>query len=454
MLLSQDTREARVQGFLQEGGDSFPRGIPDILINRIKGDNMKTALLGRILFMKKLLLIGFTLVVSLLIADITLAGEVDKLVNKLVEKGILTRSEADELTLEMKQETEEQKETENDESKIPEWIERTKIAGDLRLRYQYEDREEESRERGRYRLRVGVDSQIIDTVKIGFGLATGSGDPRSTNQTFTNSSEKPTARFDYAFAQWHPIDWFKITGGKMHNPLWRPSDLLWDSDITPEGVAAQIPFDISKAVELFLNTGLFIIDEQSTTADPYLFVIQPGLSWNITDIVSLKLAAAYYGIENVQGASLDHSSETNTLSGGGLAFEYNSYGVSGQIAVKKLTGFLPYLGVYGEYINNPDPDDENEGYIGGIIFGHEKIGKLWDWQLGYSYRQLEQDAWLDIFPDSDFYGGATGVKGSEAIFNLGLAKNIWLGLDYYSTENIGEDSIQEDLFQADVNFKF
>lgn len=414
---------------------------------------MKTDVLGRILLLKKFRFIAVTLVVALASVDISSAGEMEKLVNKLVEKGILTRSEADDLALEMKQETE--KPAEKPKPEIPEWLDRTKFAGDLRLRYQYEDREEEdSRERGRYRVRAGVESQIVDTVKVGFGLATGSGDPRSTNQTFTNSSEKPTVRFDYAFARWQPADWLRITGGKMHNPLWRPSDLLWDSDITPEGVAVQFPFDLSKSIEFFLNSGFFVIDERSSTSDPYMYVVQPGVTWNVIDTVSLKFAAAYYGIEDVQGASLDHSSETNTLTGDGLAFEYNSYGVSGQLGVKKITGFLPYIGMYGEYIHNPDPDDENEGYIAGILLGHEKIGKLWDWQLGYSYRQLEKDAWLDIFPDSDFYGGATGAEGSEAIVNLGLARNIWLGLDYYHSENIEDGGISEDLFQADFNFKF
>ena len=416
---------------------------------------MKTDVPGSILLLRKLSSIAVMLVAALIFADISAAGEVEKLVDKLVEKGILTRSEAEELALETKQEAEKQKEAEKQGPKIPEWVAKTKLTGDLRLRYQYEDRDgEESRERGRYRLRAGLESQIVETVKTGFGLATGSGDPRSTNQTFTNSSEKPTVRFDYAFAQWHPIDWFKLTGGKMHNPVYRPADLLWDSDITPEGVAAQFPFEVSKAVELFLNTAFFILDERSSTSDPYMYVIQPGIDWDILDTVSLKLSAAYYGIEDVQGTSLDHSSETNTLSNGGLAFEYSSYGVSGQLAMKKIAGFLPYLGIYGEYIHNPDPDDDNEGYIGGILLGHDKIGNLWDWQLGYSYRRLERDAWLDILPDSDFYGGATGVKGSEAIVNLGLAKNIWLGLDYYHTENIGNGGIEEDLFQADLNLKF
>jgi hypothetical protein len=196
-----------------------------------------------------------------------------------------------------------------------------------------------------------VESQLLDTVKVGFGLATGSGDPRSTNQTFTNSFEKPTVRIDYAFAEWKPIDWFKISGGKLLNPLWRPSDLLWDSDITPEGVAALFPFKISKEVELFLNTGFFILDESSSGSDPNMYVLQPGITWKFMEEGHLKVAAAYYGFNSVEGSSLDYSSGTNTLSNGDLVYDYDSYALSGEIAFKKLADFS-LTSAFTEYVNN------------------------------------------------------------------------------------------------------
>ena len=390
---------------------------------------------------------------AVLVTSVSFAGEAH-LVDKLVEKGVLTRAEAEAILNESRQEAAKAK-AETKEPKIPEWVQNTKLKGDMRLRYQYEDREGgEQRERGRYRLRLSVESKIVDTVKVGFGLATGSGDPRSTNQTFTNSFEKPTVRIDYAFAEWHPTEWFRLTGGKMQNPVWRPSDLLWDSDITPEGVAAQFPYRASKEFELFLNSAFFVLDERGSGGDPTMFALQPGLSWNIADTANLKLAASYYGFAGLKGLALDHTSGTNTLSGGKLQSDYDSYGASAQLSFKKIADMLPYLAVYGEYIKNPDPDEENNGYIAGVLIGHKKIGKLWDWQLGYSYRDLKKDAWLDIFPDSDFHGGDTGVKGHEALFNLGLAKNIWLGLDYYHTENSKGTKEKENLAQVDFNFKF
>lgn len=74
--------------------------------------------------------------------------------------------------------------------------------------------------------------------------------------------------------------------------------------------------------------------------------------------------------------------------------------------------------------------------------------------LEYSYRRLEKDAWPDVFPDSDFHGGDTNVRGHEAIVNFALWKNIWLALDYYRSQRIVDLKQKENLFQFDFNVKF
>jgi hypothetical protein len=63
-------------------------------------------------------------------------------------------------------------------------------------------------------------------------------------------------------------------------------------------------------------------------------------------------------------------------------------------------------------------------------------------------------AWMDVYPDSDRYSGLTNVKGHEVILDIGLAKNVSLGLDYYRSEAIKGAKLPESVFQADVNFKF
>ena len=119
-----------------------------------------------------------------------------------------------------------------------------------------------------------------------------------------------------------------------------------------------------------------------------------------------------------------------------------------------LNNIVPYFTLFGNYINNPDPSDNNQGYLIGLKFGDKKVKKKGQWQVKYMYRRLEKDAWLDTFPDSDFYGGKTGVKGHEVIFDYALKKNVVLGLDYYYTQNIDGAKRPENLLQVDMKLKF
>ena len=48
------------------------------------------------------------------------------------------------------------------------------------------------------------------------------------------------------------------------------------------------------------------------TSDPFMWIIQPGFDWKINHGTSLKWAFGYYGIDNVEGAELKYSSESNT----------------------------------------------------------------------------------------------------------------------------------------------
>lgn len=294
-------------------------------------------------------------------------------------------------------------------------------------------------------------------MKVGFGLAGGSGDPRSTNVTFENTFEKKNIRIDYAFAEYTPTKGLSLIGGKFHNPLYRPSDLLWDSDITPEGAAAKFQYPVHSNLVFSFNTGFFILDERSSNKDPFMFTLQPGLNWKITKDIDLQLALAYYLFNGVQKNTLDHSSGSNTLLDKKLKYDYDAPVVSAGVGFKNPFGqtFIPYLGLFGEYVRNTDPDDDDKGFIVGLRVGHTSMKKLGDWFFEYSYRRLEKDAWPDVLPDSDFYGGATNVKGHEAILNVGLWKNIWFSFDYYNSRKIlGYPMQTENLFQVDLNLKF
>ena len=401
--------------------------------------------------MRKVL--NFLVVISIFcLSNFSDASEIDILVDKLVKKGILSREEAHEII----QETEEEVQKQKGGSEIPEWVKNSKFKGDFRLRYQWQDNSHR-RERARIRLRVGVLTKPNDNFEIGFGLATGGSDPRSTNVTLDSSFESMDIKMDYAYAEYFGIKGLSIWGGKykgIKKAIWRPSDLLWDSDLRPEGMGIKFNHSPQSCnFSIFTNTGLWILNEVSSGADTLMFYIQPGVNWNITENISFKTAVAYYNTSSVKGDTLKHSSGTNTLKNGGLKYDYDVWAPGLELKLKNLTKFVPYITFFGDYVNNPDPDDENQGYLVGLKFGDKEIKRFGNWQFKYMYRKLEKDAWLDVFPDSDAYGGKTGVEGHEAEFKFGLAKQLTLGLDYYHMEQINSSG-KEDLFQVDLVWKF
>lgn len=391
------------------------------------------------------------------------AGEIDILVDKLVEKGILNPGEAQVILTETKEKA--RKELAKGEKEgLPKWIQNTKLKGDFRLRYQWEDKlGSEERHRGRYRFRLGLESKVNDTMKVAAGLATGGDDARSTNQTMGDGFSTEDIKLDYAYAQFCAAPWATLKAGKIKSIkklIFRPSDFLWDSDINPEGVSLLLSKKVNSA-DWFMNTGFWVLDESSSdTSDPFMWVIQPGFKYKFNKNTHLKLAVAGYFFENVKGSNLDNGSSKgsgyyNTLEGGGLKYDYNSVAPSFEFGIKKpLGGLVPYFAIFGDYVHNMDPSENNQGYLGGIKFGAEKVKDWGQWQAKYMYRHLEKDAWIDIFPDSDAYSGHTDTKGHEVALTYGLGKNTTLGLDYYYMERITGDSRRKHVVQVDWQVKF
>lgn len=386
--------------------------------------------------------------------------QVDALIEKLVDKGILTRQEAIGLKAEIAEDEKIVRE-EGLKQSLPSWVRDTKLKGDFRVRYQWEKRKgtnnSTERDRGRMRLRAGLETKVNDQIKVHFGLASGGTDPRSTNQTFENTFELKDIRLDYAYAEYTPFKWATLFGGRIKNPIWEPGDMLWDTDIHPEGVSGKFKWKLTPNLEPYMNTALFLLDENSSTADPAMYVFQPGLKWKISDGLDLNLATTYYGFKKVGTATLNHNTNNNTavINGGG---DFNSISPTIELGIKEpFSGLglpLPYLAFFGEYINNLDAKQSQNGYMGGLRLGHKKVKDKGQWQLRYTYTLLGTYAWPDVFPDSDRYSGRTGIRGHEVLLTYGLGKNWNLELDYYRTNLTSTPDKTENLFQADLNFKF
>ena len=419
------------------------------------------------------------------------AGEIDNLVNKLAEKGIITYGEAAELIAETEEDTK-MKLSLGQSPSAPAWTQKITLKGDVRVRYQTDwTGSGDPRIRERIRVRVGLDTAITDSIKAGFGLATGAGrtsgvavtnaavsstgshthtatvtqgnvvdgEPRSTNFTLGDSLSKGLIWLDYAFVEYSPMGWATLTLGKFKNTAWQTSDILWDTDLYHDGAALCFKYNINPDLNVFLNNEFVVIDEVSATnMDPTMALFQPGVSAKFMEgLFSAKAAVAYWSFNTVKGVALDHSAGTNAQdSSKRNLVDFDVVNPSVELGMSDIFGYDGKLAL--DYALNSSTDVRNVGYCLSATFGNAKIAALGNWQVKYMLRYLEQNAFPDCFPDSDFYSGGTSRQGHELIFTVGLGKNTQLGLDYYIAERLKinpTDLPQErSLIQVDVVHKF
>jgi hypothetical protein len=347
---------------------------------------------------------------------------------------------------------------------IPEtlkWVEKVKLTADFRYRYEWIDQEgSENRNRNRIRARIGILGQVTDDLQVGFRLATseaiasGNGDPISTNQTLDDAFSKKSIWLDLAYFKWSPAGTgFNVFGGKMENPFYRVggNQLIFDSDLTPEGVAVQYSRRLTDHDEFFANAGGFWVNEVNGDADTSLWGIQGGLKHTFADKSVLTGGASYYAYGNLEGSGplIGAGFQGNSNAGGFYTSDYKIAEVFSEYAFK--LGDRP-TAVYGTYVKNTAAatSDDTGWLIGG------KYGKCKDpgsWELSYDYRDLEADAVLGAFSDSDFAGGGTNGKGHRFGYTYQLAKNVQGALTYFINER-GNNETNYNRLQADLMFKF
>jgi hypothetical protein len=409
------------------------------------------------------------------------AQSVDSLLDKLVDKGVLTVKEANEL----------RDETDKDFTKaysaksgLPEWATALKFNGDIRGRYEsfyYDDAAAVDRHRFRYRMRFGVTATLTDGFEAGFRLTSSEaasggsgGDPISGNSTFQDNGSKKFVYLDLAYAKWTPLrsaEWQgAVTVGKMENPFVF-SDMVFDGDYTPEGLGLQLGYTISEAHSLKLNGGTFALDDLSgQSEDPYLYGGQVRLEsvWN--KHWSSSMGVGWLAIENEQAlantvggtAPVPNQNRGNTRgpstdnSVGALvdALVYDFHPVVADAAVTfTLEEFWRYKAPFpirlgGEFIHNPSGGSENNAWSAGLTLG--KAGKKGLWEVSYRYKYLEADAWYEELTDSDFgafyqtapigggtgYGPGTNVKGHVVKAAYSPYNALTLGVTAFFTELI------------------
>ena len=358
-------------------------------------------------------------------------------------------------------------------------VKELKIYGDTRLRYEYRDGHTTTGDyysggdRFRYRLRLGTDVKLTDDWFLGVRLETGAGG-RSTNVTMGgagntgaaatglwNKTTNNTVYLGQAYVKNTSLPWLTLLAGRMPNPLVN-SQMLWDSDLNPEGFAQQLkysfgPFEgVGKTVadgkggksvvqsgepspltiDVFANFGEFTYDNKwaqtsfgsgsKTYNNVYLFALQPGARVNFDKKTFFQVAPTMYLYTGER--NLGYGGDANVYSG---ASGGNQYGINNleifDIPVEfdwTMAG-LPFR-AFGEFAYNIQGSErahraqnaavpaasvsgQNIAWQAGL--GINKIKKKGDWELMAYWQASGQYSVDPNMIDDDVLDGHLNMQG-------------------------------------------
>ena len=398
-------------------------------------------------------------------------GKEDALLELLVRKGTITRAEADTVRAEHEKQVAEQVAF-YDKTKVAPWVKSFQWSGDLRLRHEsyFWEANQADRHLERFRFRLGARLALADEKTVlALRLATGALDnPSGHDQTFTDTFAKKAILIDQAYVRYQATEWLTLWGGKMPIPFYlarTDSPVIWDDDLTPEGLAEQVRWPVTKRTTLFATAAQMATKElSSSVSDAWLFGEQVGVESKLTDAVSLKLAGQFFHTVHVENAvRTDSQMRGNTIVGGKFPADYATLGVAGELTWNLEGSFLKSLTLLGEFDENVASyfgHDDTTGWL--IGFRVNEARRKGDWEFAYSYKHLEADTFWDAISDSNWGTGGTDRAGHSLALTYNLQDWWQAHLRAFLTRKLSDRPADakgvfpEDLLrlQLETNWKF
>jgi len=286
-------------------------------------------------------------------------------------------------------------------------------------------------ERMRLRARVGVTAAVSDEVSATVRLSTGTTTDRtSTNQTLGQSFNKYTAVVDQAYLTVKATPELSVSGGRMPNPFFS-TDLVWADDLGFEGIAATAQKPLFTNGNGFLAAGYFPLraDAPGSAAARSLLGVQGGIDVKLPGSGNqLKMGVALYDYRGIEGRKEDAVAQT-TASNYGTRTEY--------AAGFRQRGNTLFL------LNAPLD-------TGSYYFG-----------LASSFRELNLTATLDL-PNlfskplrvTADYVKNLGFNRSEILERTGVAVNDGSDTGYLAKVQMGPSSLKRGDWNASLAYRY
>lgn len=340
--------------------------------------------------------------------------------------------------------------------------------GDLRLRYEADwDSHQangvlrEDRSRGRIRVRGGFNYAISEDWSAGARIRTGNHQSQqSPHLTFaTDSGQSDDVDFvvDRYFVQYKKGD-VSAWGGRNNYPIWQQTELFWDEDVTPTGVAGTYSTTIEGG-KLNATLGAFYLPDGGYGLNGQM--LSGGADFSTPcRIGNVRLGASlnFLNGENDSNYLRNRNGERDYLIGTtGVQLGNRVKGHPITIGADVFYNFENYDAA--DVAPFPAADtDERLGYVFSIIFGQLK--EKHDWLVGYYYAHIEtfsvnasyaQDDWVRFGsgPQTD----SSDIEGHEFRLGYNLSKQINVIARLYLVDAIttGQDGNR---FRLDLNWRF
>ncbi|MBN8843127.1 MAG: putative porin [Sphingomonadales bacterium] len=287
------------------------------------------------------------------------------------------------------------------------------VSGDMRLRQEWNFVDGRDRSRTAVRARLRASYAVSDHISIGTQIATGDpDDPNSTDVTLGNFVDDFAVSLDQAWIR-YANGGISIWGGKFPQ-IFQRTDMLWDGDVSPQGVAATYSAALGKA-KLDARGIYFVIDEAAVARDSDMLGGQIALSAPLAADFRAGLTGSYYHyrLGSVAGADAGDF-RGNLLSGGRYLSDFH---LLEGIGTLNWTGLSPHwpVSLTADYVRNLGAAVPGDTAFN-IELAAGKTAQPGNWRIAYNYSEVEVDSVLAAFSHDNI-----DLSTNYRLHGLGLA---------------------------------
>lgn len=323
-------------------------------------------------------------------------------------------------------------EADNAAAKLGDWLENFTLSGDLRARYRARrmnhGHNEANHRRSAWehgeevRLRIAGKKTWWDKqMEAGFRLESstqdedGNGNATSANHPYGNDANDIPIWIGRAYAKYAPnaVEGLTLIAGKMANPL-VTTELLWDTDVNPAGIAASYKYGANDVVQPFVSAAFIEMTNSGSLA-----AYQAGADVTVAEGLSATGAVAWYDWHQRERTFTADQIASGFAGGNttdGTVLTAEEFDILDAIFKVKFVpgGDIPTISAFVDYARNCEDQigQEDEAYAAGLQLG--EIGceqKTGEWFVRYRYVMAEANAFPSFVSDADFMG--SDRKGHE-----------------------------------------